>query len=89
MAYALVTGLRVYTKVMPGQCYYIISCVFWGDDVSTDIEGTIYDLGASLNANYSLSDLKSALVSAVQSKALDLGFTVASLDMTLPSLETG
>lgn len=89
MAYALVSGLRVTTKVYAAQCAMIATAYFWGDDVSADIEGSPYDMPLLLAAGYGLSDLKSAIVSAVQEKASELGLTVNSSDIDLASYETG
>lgn len=53
------------------------------------LEGETYDIGVTLDLGYSLSDVKAALISAVQSQATTLNLTVATIDITFPSLETG
>ena len=89
MATALVTRLVMANKSAPNIVACIADCYFAGDDVDATIEGFVHTISVTAPNNYNLSDLKAAVVGAVQAQATDLGFTVNSNDVTLPSFENG
>jgi hypothetical protein len=89
MASAVVRIKGPFGKGIPNKCVISAQCWFWGDDVSSDIDGQRYDLNVETVLNYSLADLKNDLVSTVQAKATELGLTVANNDISIPSYETG
>ena len=88
MASAFVQNIRP-VRNGGNQCIVTATCFFWGTELSGDINGTPQELTFTIGLNYSLADLKAALVQAVQDQATALGFSVAAADINLTSYETG
>lgn len=86
---AMVQFYFPFGKGIPSRCVIGAKCWFWGDDVPADLDGQPFDLNIDTPIEYSLTDLKSAIVDAVQAQASLLDLTIVNYNINIPSYETG
>lgn len=68
----------------------VCSVHFWGDDVSEALDGKALEIEVFMSPDWGLAELKGAVISAVQAKAVELALTLASAaDIYIASMETG
>lgn len=79
MARALIVGMR--SSGERGQLRTIATCLFSGNDVPDYLEGLEFEVVAELGTGKNLLYLNSLIISAVLSKATELGLTVAVSDI--------
>ncbi len=89
MAKGLVTSIRGSGELGVAVHSLLAVCYFTGGDVANEIDGLAFEIKFQLPDIYTLADLKSAMIQAVLDKAAELGLTVASTDIDIPSYESG
>lgn len=90
MALALVYALRPSNSpLLPDGCGLICGCAFWGADVSVARRGQSFDVLVRIApTTYTLADLRTAVTSAVQAKAVELGLTLDAGGVDMLSFES-